>query len=207
MLCPALHRFPNDPGASSRIMSSHHIIREKQEPALYIQRLGAFNEEHLGQLLEWSPTLLVAASEYEKLVSMGLKVDVVVGETGLPLLQENTHVLTAVSGSGLAELILHLIKEQYEALNIIGDSIDVQEVRPFLSQINMVLYSATEKTYALKPGFTVWKPQGSIFRFDASLQVQTHNLRKIGEDTFEVLADGFVAFNFTQDNLFVHEPL
>ncbi|RZK41505.1 MAG: thiamine pyrophosphokinase, partial [Pedobacter sp.] len=40
-------------------MSSHHIVREKQEPALYIHQLGNFDEEKLGQLLEWSPTVLV----------------------------------------------------------------------------------------------------------------------------------------------------
>ena len=49
-------------------MSSHHIVKEKQEPALYIHQLGDFNEEFLGQLLEWSPTVIVAAGEYEKVV-------------------------------------------------------------------------------------------------------------------------------------------
>ncbi|RYD76847.1 MAG: thiamine pyrophosphokinase, partial [Sphingobacteriales bacterium] len=29
-------------------MSSHHIVKEKQEPALYIDELGNFNEEYLG---------------------------------------------------------------------------------------------------------------------------------------------------------------
>lgn len=40
-------------------MSSHHIVREKQEPALLIMDLNGFNDEHLGQLLEWNPTVLV----------------------------------------------------------------------------------------------------------------------------------------------------
>jgi hypothetical protein len=43
-------------------MSSHHIVKEKQEPALYIHHFGNFDEEYLGQLLEWSPTLLVATN-------------------------------------------------------------------------------------------------------------------------------------------------
>ncbi|MFD2144372.1 hypothetical protein [Mucilaginibacter antarcticus] len=39
-------------------MSSHHIVREKQEPALLVLGLDGFDEEQLGQLLEWSPTLM-----------------------------------------------------------------------------------------------------------------------------------------------------
>ena len=71
-------------------MSSHHIVREKQEPALYIHHLGNFDEENLGQLLEWSPTIVVAASEYEKALSLGIKIDVVIGLAGDLQIQENT---------------------------------------------------------------------------------------------------------------------
>ena len=78
-------------------MSSHHIVREKQEPALYIHQIGDFNEEYLGQLLEWSPTLIVNGAIYEKIVSLGLKVDVVVNATDGNAFQENTR---SISGPG-----------------------------------------------------------------------------------------------------------
>ena len=39
-------------------MSSHHIVREKQEPALLVLGLNNFSTELLGQLLEWNPTVI-----------------------------------------------------------------------------------------------------------------------------------------------------
>jgi len=62
-------------------MSSHHIVREKQEPALLILELGLFEEEHLGQLLEWSPTVLVNDASAEKLHSLGIKFDMLLTQT------------------------------------------------------------------------------------------------------------------------------
>ena len=46
-------------------MSSHHIVREKQEPALLVLGLDDFPDELLGQLLEWSPTVIVTADTVE----------------------------------------------------------------------------------------------------------------------------------------------
>lgn len=37
-------------------MSSHHIVRDDQEPALIIANGAACSSELLGQLLEWSPS-------------------------------------------------------------------------------------------------------------------------------------------------------
>lgn len=59
-------------------MSSHHIVREKQEPALFILDFDGFDEEYFGQLLEWSPTLVVSEDCYEKIARMGIKIDAVI---------------------------------------------------------------------------------------------------------------------------------
>ena len=56
-------------------MSSHHFVKEKQEPALIIADLDGFDEEYLGQLLEWSPTVLVPSHLVEKVISLGIKID------------------------------------------------------------------------------------------------------------------------------------
>lgn len=54
-------------------MSSHHIVREKQEPALLVLSMDAFDEEMLGQLLEWSPTVICSTGTAEKLDASGIK--------------------------------------------------------------------------------------------------------------------------------------
>jgi hypothetical protein len=58
-------------------MSSHHIVREDQEPALLILNAHAISFEKIQELLEWMPTVIVTESEIETVVAWGIKVDVV----------------------------------------------------------------------------------------------------------------------------------
>ena len=61
-------------------MSSHHIVRDDQEPALIIANGAACHPELLGQLLEWSPLVIVLDSAIERVVELGIKVDVLLGD-------------------------------------------------------------------------------------------------------------------------------
>lgn len=59
-------------------MSSHHIVRENQEPALLIANAHAISFEKIQELLEWMPTVVVLSSEIETVIAWGIKVDVVI---------------------------------------------------------------------------------------------------------------------------------
>lgn len=61
-------------------MSSHHIVRDDQEPALIIANGEACSAELLGQLLEWSPLVIVLDSAIERVLELGIKVDVLLGD-------------------------------------------------------------------------------------------------------------------------------
>jgi thiamine pyrophosphokinase len=61
-------------------LSSHHIVRDDQEPALIIANGAACNPELLGQLLEWSPLVIVLDSAIERVMEMDIKVDVLLGD-------------------------------------------------------------------------------------------------------------------------------
>ena len=61
-------------------MSSHHIVRDDQEPALIIANGAACSPELLGQLLEWSPLVIVLDSAIERVLETGIKVDVLLGD-------------------------------------------------------------------------------------------------------------------------------
>lgn len=187
-------------------MSSHHIIREKQEPALYIHQLGAFNEEYLGQLLEWSPTLIVNDSVYEKAISMGLKVDAVVNSSGASAFQENTRVIE-VKTEDLDAVLDFLIAEDYQAVNVIDTKSNLRELGSYVDEINIVVFTETEKAYAVKSGFKVWKPKGSIFKIEVISYFETSNLRQEESGDFVVVNDGFVEFIFATEYLFISEVL
>lgn len=187
-------------------MSSHHIIREKQEPALYIHDLGTFNEEYLGQLLEWSPTLIVSDQVYEKALSMGLKVDVIVTSGETPAIQENTKIIRA-SNEPFDAVLDYLISEKYPAVNVVDIQHHLRELGSYIEAINIVVFTGTEKAYAIKNGFKVWKPKGSIFRIEVISYFETSNLRQEENGDFMVINDGFVEFNFTTEYLFISEVL
>ncbi len=61
-------------------MSSHHIVRDDQEPALIIANGESCDPELLGQLLEWSPLVIVLDSAMERVMKLGIKVDVLLGD-------------------------------------------------------------------------------------------------------------------------------
>jgi len=61
-------------------MSSHHIVRDDQEPALIIANGAACHPELLGQLLEWSPLVIVLDSAIERVIELDIKIDVLLGD-------------------------------------------------------------------------------------------------------------------------------
>jgi hypothetical protein len=58
-------------------MSSHHIVRENQEPALLIMHAQAISFEKIQELLEWMPTVIVNHTEVNTVLGWGIKIDVV----------------------------------------------------------------------------------------------------------------------------------
>ncbi len=61
-------------------MSSHHFVKEGQEPSVWV--LGTdFNEDILGTLLEWSPLVITNLIAAEKLFSLQIKTDRIITET------------------------------------------------------------------------------------------------------------------------------
>ncbi|MFC3561097.1 thiamine pyrophosphokinase [Pedobacter jamesrossensis] len=186
-------------------MSSHHIVKEKQEPALYIDELGNFNEELLGQLLEWSPTLLVSGENYEKIISLGLKVDVLVNgkETGT---QEDTKFVHGLVDD-LMVAMNYLYEEKFPAVNVITTKFDLEKFAGFEDKINLVVFTEKSKHYAIKSGFSVWKPAGSEFLIHGNRYFEVTNLMQNEEGIFEVVNDGFVEFTFSGQPIFISEPI
>lgn len=58
-------------------MSSHHIVRENQEPALWLYDIAATSGDIIGQLLEWSPAVYVGEDQLYDVLDRGIKVDFV----------------------------------------------------------------------------------------------------------------------------------
>jgi thiamine pyrophosphokinase len=108
-------------------MSSHHVVREKQEPALIIANGEACSFELIGQLLEWSPTVVVLDGALERVLDLGIKVDVVLGDFDSVDTQELAEKQFPIKiihtpdqdYNDLEKAIMYLIDEQYPAANIL----------------------------------------------------------------------------------------
>lgn len=102
-------------------MSSHHIVKEKQEPALVIDTLGAVSEEMLGQLLEWSPTVITNDSCAHILAARRINIDVIITEQTSFSDQKDVLLINMKENiSFLDTAMIYLHQENYPSANILS---------------------------------------------------------------------------------------
>ncbi|WP_423148752.1 thiamine pyrophosphokinase [Rubrolithibacter danxiaensis] len=187
-------------------MSSHHIVREKQEPALLIMDLQEFEYENLGQLLEWSPTVLVDETVYPLADKLGIKIDAVI--TSKPLTtQYHTHLI-ATENSPMEDGLKFLVGEQYPAVNVITREFILKDFVLFAELINVAVFTGGKKIYSIKSGFSKWQVAGQqIELLHEVYGLTTSGLRFIGQNLLETQKDGFYSLCFEQDFAFIAESV
>lgn len=181
-------------------MSSHHIVRENQEPALLIEDLFLIDEEDLGQLLEWSPTIVIEERTMDLLDARGYKFDIVFTKNAINASQENLKVIS-YDVAFLKAAIEYLIAHQYKAVNIVSDQLDLGYYRAYLEQINIVLFSNGFRYYFVTTGFTKWKAEGErilIVSADKDEDNKYTGLIKVNDKEYEMEKDGLFILEFSQ---------
>lgn len=117
-------------------MSSHHFVKEGQEPPLVLMswtdRLGDMAQE----LLAWQPLFVVHHSVLEKVLSVGLKPDVIVGESAIDLeYLQPIEVLAEVD-----------VFEHYPRATFLVD-LPLKELAHQVSIHHCTIYSSAHKVY------------------------------------------------------------
>lgn len=160
-------------------MSSHHIVRDDQEPALIIANGAACNEELLGQLLEWSPLVIVLDSAIERVLELGIKVDVLLGdfdngfdanhykESQYPI--EIIHVPNQ-DKTDLEKAFDYLIERKIPAVNVIwatGKRADhtitnITNIVRYRDLLKIVILDDHSKIFLLPSKFEKWYPKNSV---------------------------------------------
>ncbi|MDB5060208.1 MAG: hypothetical protein JWP67_51 [Mucilaginibacter sp.] len=188
-------------------MSSHHIVREKQEPALLVLGLDDFSDEMLGQLLEWSPTLITTPLTAEQINSQGIKVDMIIANEVDLNLQEDVKLIPAGNTPTKAALNF-LLENDYKAVNIVTDTVALDEFMPYANKINMVIFSGNKKTYPIIPGFSKWKPAGEAIEILSAVDgLKVTGLEPAGDYCYRTTADGFFTLDFDDTFLFIAEDI
>ncbi len=188
-------------------MSSHHVVKEKQEPGLLILDAGGFDREYLGQLLEWSPTIVVADTVLAGDGIPDIKVDgVVTADQGLPVQAHARLILS--KGDPLHAGLQYFLEAGYPALNIIRKGFDPGDYSAFVEKISLVVFSENRKYYAIRPGFSKWKTKGELIEAVQPAPINSlTNLEPVSDRLFRVKEDGFCSFSFAGPFIFVAEEL
>jgi thiamine pyrophosphokinase len=168
-------------------MSSHHIIRDKQEPALIIANGESCSAELLGQLLEWSPFIIVLDGAISRVLDLGIKIDVLLGdfdgatsdgnELNLDKIRAAQYPIEIVhtpdqNFTDLEKAILFLIEKGHTAANIIwatGRRADhtitnLTNIVRYKSKLQLVILDDFSTVYPLLPmphSFEKWFTKGT----------------------------------------------
>lgn len=187
-------------------MSSHHIVREKQEPALLILSMDGFDDELLGQLLEWSPTVITTPETAEQINAFGIKVDLIITDKLDREIQSDLKVIPATGGSNVKTAIMHLIDAGYTSLNVITSKNILKEVLAYADLINVVIFCKDQKIFPVKSGFNKWKPAGEeVLLLSPATNLITEGLAINGEESYVTQRDGFYILQFDEAFVFVAE--
>ena len=109
-------------------MSSHHFVRDKQEPALIIANGDECSNEVLNQLLEWNPFVLVLDGALDRVLMKGIKVDAVIGDfdslnVNRLSVEDEQQIEWLVEedqeSTDLEKGIKYLLKEGHKAVNVV----------------------------------------------------------------------------------------
>lgn len=152
-------------------MSSHHFVKDQQEPAVFILNADEINFDQVSGMLEWVPTILVSEKALDQVLSWGIKIDVILAspafqKENLQLLEAQFPVkfLTVEDDDFLNEGINYLLGSKHEAVHLVGISHQTAfELEDKLALMNLTLVDGNWKYYPVKSGeFKKWFVESSI---------------------------------------------
>jgi thiamine pyrophosphokinase len=182
-------------------MSSHHIVKDKQEPALLIANGQSCRSELMEELLEWSPFVVVLDGAIGRVLDLGIKVDVLLGdfdrnELLIEEIKQSQFPIEIIytpdqEKTDLEKGIESLIDRGFPSVNIIwatGLRMDhtlanVFNLMKYKNEINIVMFDDHSKIIPLKSSphfFEKWYKANTIIsllpmpRADG---IETQNLR------------------------------
>jgi len=162
----------------------------------------------LGQLLEWSPTVIATPRTAEKLAASGIKLDYIIGKTDVAIVQSDINHIDQVDDTATRTALIFLTDNGYPSVNIITDDVYLDAYEPFLNLINLVIFYRHEKIYAVNPGFSKWQPAEAVIKILSRVtNLQFTGLQSIDHRRFVTTDDGFFTLWFDNQFIFVAEEV
>jgi thiamine pyrophosphokinase len=158
-------------------MSSHHIVRDEQEPALLLWQPGQLSFEQAGQLLEWSPRVVVHQPALEEALAWGIKLDAIcttpdamAAAVAAVEHQQPVDVLPLPEQDALQAILQWLRDRQQASLYLIADAaadyfLLLRQLEPLQQLAQIQVISQGWRYSYFKSGLVQkWLPRGSRLR-------------------------------------------
>lgn len=174
-------------------MSSHHFVKENQEPALIVCSCSSFSFENIEQLLEWAPYIIISSQSAEHFYSRGIHFDVCIGETDLNF----PFMYKSVSLKDPSDFISEVLKEMADRnknLNFVfenEDELKVANLQLTIPDLNVVCFTNDRKWILIHDKIERWYPKNKqVFFSSNEIQVEG-DFREI-EGTFSMNNEGLL---------------
>lgn len=183
-------------------MSSHHFVKEGQEPALFI--VDGISFKQIESLLEWSPMILVLDSVLEVVFSWGIKIDaVLVLQDKFDLITERmleqmpVEIFSYQTGENPLTVGLKILSERQKAVHVI---VEINEEvfgvgQLYVEKMDIVFMTKDVRWIYVNSGnFTKWLPSNAklILRSNVNYDFNTVSLKSIDKNIMESISSGIV---------------
>jgi hypothetical protein len=180
-------------------MSSHHFVREGQEPALFI--LEATTYAQAEGLLEWAPLVMVSESALEEVLLWGIKIDVVLAPsekievlTSRVIEQAPIKILSA--GDAIETGLLFLSNSGQSAVSIMAKAMSDslrQKIETLPHKLQVTVKTPTFKWALIQSGkFRKWYQASSIIDFSDHGLATRIQAKKTQKNAFELTEDQWI---------------
>lgn len=189
-------------------MSSHHFVKEKQEPAIYIHSEDSLDIVLLGQLLEWCPFVIADEHALFVLNHEPIKIDLVIQrdltDDDIQLWtanQSNIKVLKLdTKEDKFTSVLNYLVAEQHFAISLIACSDEhFEKLKNLDLPLDIIQYHPNYKAFFIKEHFLKWKEKDSILELNEE-PIAFKNIVK-QNNSWKVIEDGLVEINVNKKTL------
>jgi hypothetical protein len=181
-------------------MSSHHFVKEGQEPALFIiDPLGLALAE---PMLEWSPLVICSSRAIDSVLGWGIKLDVVIAQESLveelkqKLIAQAPIKILSSDNKQIPETALYFLTTlKQPAVNILAKEVVslFSILENFVNRINITLITASVRWSAISSGhYKKWLPAKSKIYLHHFPGSPTSDNLENKDGFWEVQYDGFI---------------
>lgn len=152
-------------------MSSHHFVKDQQEPAVWIVSAEGVSLNQIAPMLEWVPTVLVNESAVEEVLTWGIKIDLILAsenfqKTNDSILQEQFPLkfLSESNPNSLNQGTQYLLSTAHKAVHLVGMShLQALQLPAETTKLDLTMVDGNWKYYPVKSGiFKKWFAKGTI---------------------------------------------